>query len=61
MKSWTAERNFPTKIPNGDTSVREHMTGIALRPKDRIRIVGIPDQGDDASLDYIELEPQKPK
>jgi alpha-glucuronidase len=56
IKSWNADRTFPTKVPNGDTSVRESITGIALRPRDRIRIVGIPDEADNASLDYIEIK-----
>lgn len=58
IKSWVADQKFPAKIPKSDTSVREQVSGIALRPNDQIRIVGTPDGGDNASLDYVEIAPQ---
>lgn len=58
IRSWVANRTLPAKVRNSDTSVRERVTGVALRPNDEIRIVGTPDGGDDASLDYIEITPQ---
>lgn len=56
VASWAADANLPSKIPNGDTSTRKRITGIELRPGDEIRITGAPNNGDNASLDYIEIE-----
>lgn len=57
IQSWTADRSLPSKMPDGDTSTRERITEISLRPNDRIRIVGVPSGGDNASLDYVEIRP----
>jgi alpha-glucuronidase len=57
IRSWMADRNLPGKTANGDTSTRQRITGVALRPGDQIRIVGTPDSGDEAALDYIEILP----
>ena len=58
IRSWVADQTLPATIPTGDTSVREQITGIALRPGDQVRIVGMPDGGDNAALDYIEIKIQ---
>lgn len=57
IDSWLADVWLPSATPNGDTSVRRTVRGVALRPNDRIRIVGTPDRGDSAGLDYISIEP----
>jgi alpha-glucuronidase len=57
ISSWTAAASLPAEIPNGDTSTRERITQVRLHPNERIRIVGVPDGGDNASLDYIEITP----
>jgi alpha-glucuronidase len=57
ISSWTAAASLPAEIPNGDTSTRERITQVRLHPHERIRIVGVPDGGDNASLDYIEITP----
>jgi alpha-glucuronidase len=57
VRSWLADANLPGKTANGDTSTRKRITGVALRPGDRIRIAGAPDGGDEATLDYIEVVP----
>lgn len=61
MRSWTADAKLPARIPNGDTSTRKRIERIALRPGDTIRIIGTPDGGDTASLDYIEIVPAQDK
>jgi alpha-glucuronidase len=56
VDAWTADAQLPATAPNGDSSTRRSIGGLALRPKDLIRIEGIPDGGDHAALDYVELE-----
>jgi alpha-glucuronidase len=55
IASWTASEVFPTKAPNGDTSTRFTVEGVALRPGDRIHITGKPDGDDKAAFDYVEI------
>jgi hypothetical protein len=54
---WTADERFPSPKPNAHTSTRHTMTGVALRSGDEIRIVTVPDGGEHAAIDYIELDP----
>ena len=56
VAAWTADARLPAAMPNGDSSTRRRIAGLALRPKDVIRIEGIPDAGDTAAIDYVELE-----
>jgi len=51
---WTADAQLPATAPNGDSSTRRRISGLALRPKDEIRIEGIPNSGDTAAVDYVE-------
>jgi alpha-glucuronidase len=55
---WTADERFPSPKPNAHTSTRYTMTGIALRPGDEIRIVAVPDGGEHAAVDYLEINPE---
>jgi alpha-glucuronidase len=57
VKSWVADQELVSKIPNGDTSTRQRITGVMLRASDEIRIVGMPDSGDNAWLDYVAVTP----
>jgi alpha-glucuronidase len=57
VASWRADLWLPAAMPNGDTSVRRRLTNIALRPNDRIRIVGTPEGSDSAGLDYLAIKP----
>jgi len=57
IRSWLANACLPSKIPNSDTSTRERVAGVALRPNDELRIIGTPNGGDNASLDYVEITP----
>jgi alpha-glucuronidase len=55
IDQWSADDHLPAKIPNGDSSTRRTIRGLAIRPGDTIRIEGTPDQGDGAALDYVEI------
>ena len=57
MDSWKADDNLPSAKMNGHTSTRHTTLTVALQAGDSIRIEGIPDGGDQAGLDYVELEP----
>jgi alpha-glucuronidase len=56
LDSWTADLVLPSAIPNGDTSTRRTIRQVALRNGDLIRIIGKPDRGDKAALDYISVD-----
>jgi alpha-glucuronidase len=56
---WTADGGFPSPKANAHTSTRHTMTGIALRPGDEIRLVAVPDGGEPATVDYLEITPSK--
>jgi len=56
---WTADAQLPATAPNGDSSTRRRISGLALRPKDTLRIEGIPNGGDTAAVDYVEIIPLK--
>jgi alpha-glucuronidase len=57
VDEWTAaDRPCARKI-DGSSSGRRVISGIALRPGDAIRIEGVPDGGDPAALDYLEIQP----
>jgi alpha-glucuronidase len=54
---WSGSARFPTRKPDGSSSTRQIIRGVALRPGDRIQVVGIPDGGATAALDYLEVVP----
>lgn len=57
VDQWPADLSLPATQPNGDSSTRHRTKGVALRPEDVIRIEGIPDGGERAPLDYVEINP----
>lgn len=59
IDEWVADAELPSSTPNGDTSTRRTITGLALRPGDEIRIEGTANGGDTAALDYIEITPAR--
>ncbi|HSW50895.1 MAG TPA: hypothetical protein VLH09_12005, partial [Bryobacteraceae bacterium] len=59
VAEWTAEDTFPSARIDAHTSTRKVVTGLALRPGDEIRIEGIPDRGEVAALDYVEVRPSQ--
>jgi alpha-glucuronidase len=58
VDAWTADALLPGAAPNGDSSTRRRIGGIALRTQDVIRIEGSPEGGDRAAFDYVELAAQ---
>jgi alpha-glucuronidase len=57
IDEWAANDTLPTRKLDGSSSTRRTISGVALRTGDEIRIEGIPDGGEHASIDYIELLP----
>ncbi|MGB2589694.1 MAG: alpha-glucuronidase family glycosyl hydrolase [Candidatus Acidiferrum sp.] len=55
VDEWIADDNLPATKPNSDSSTRRRITGLALRPGDKIRVEGIPDGEERAALDYVEI------
>ena len=58
VDEWTAADRLPTRRIDGSSSSRRTVLGIALRTGDRIRIDGLPDGGEPAAIDYIEIIPE---
>ena len=52
-----ANDHLPSPKIGGDTSTRHRTVGVRLAPEDEIRIEGVPDRGESAALDYIEILP----
>jgi alpha-glucuronidase len=57
VDEWTADDHLPTQKIDSSSSARRVISGIALRPGDEIRIEGLPDAGEPAAIDYIEIQP----
>jgi len=60
--SWAANDTLPSRRPNGDNSTRftyrgPDSRGVDLQPGGTLRVEGVPDAGDPAAIDYIEIEP----
>lgn len=60
IDEWTAPDTIPTRKPDGHSSTRRRIGLVALRPGDEIRIEGIPDAGEAAPLDYVEVRRTAP-
>jgi alpha-glucuronidase len=58
--AWTAAMSLPADRPNGDTSTRVVIRGVALRPGDMLTIEGRPDGPEPAPLDYLAIHPSAP-
>ncbi|MFZ0537286.1 MAG: alpha-glucuronidase family glycosyl hydrolase [Candidatus Sulfotelmatobacter sp.] len=58
VDEWLADSSLPATAPNGDSSTRRHIPGVALRPGDVLRIEGFPDAAEAAPLDYVEIYPE---
>jgi alpha-glucuronidase len=59
VDEWVANDNVPTRRIDAHSSTRRHITGVALRPGDEIRIEGLGEGGENAALDYLELRPHR--
>ena len=55
IDEWAAADRLPTRKVDGASSTRRTIPTVALRAGDEIRIEGIPDGGENAAIDYIEL------
>ncbi len=60
VDEWLAEDTLPTRRtePDGTSSTRRMISGVALRPGDQIIIQGFADGSEDAAFDYIEVLPE---
>jgi alpha-glucuronidase len=56
VDEWIADDHLPATKPNGDSSTRRWIPGLALRPGDEIRIEGLPDGQEHAPLDYVKVQ-----
>jgi len=59
VDEWAADLRLPSIRLDSTTSTRRTIAGIALRPGDEIRIEGVPDGGEVAALDYLEIVAEK--
>jgi alpha-glucuronidase len=59
VDEWAADLRVPSIKLDSTTSTRRTIAGIALRPGDEIRIEGVPDGGEVAGLDYLEIVADK--
>lgn len=57
VAEWSADIRVPARKLDAASSTRRILAGIELKPGDEIRIDGMPNAGDPAALDYIELHP----
>jgi alpha-glucuronidase len=55
LAEWIAADSFPTRKLDSSSSTRHLVKGVALETGDRIQVEGIPDKGETAALDYVEL------
>lgn len=55
--SWSASDALPSDRPNGHTSTRYVIPRLAIRPGDVLRLVGTPNDGEAAPVDYVQLTP----
>ncbi len=55
VDSWAADDHLPSDKMNGHTSTRHTTVGVELKPGSVVKIIGHPDGGEAAPLDYVEL------
>jgi alpha-glucuronidase len=59
VDSWRADQMLPSSRPDGHTSTRRTVMGVALRPGDEIRVEAQADGVENAAIDYIEITPTR--
>jgi alpha-glucuronidase len=57
IDNWSATYVVPSAKIDSSTSNRRTITGVALRPGDVVTIEGMPNAGESAALDYVEIVP----
>jgi len=60
LDEWVADDNLPTRRIDAHSSTRRKIVGVALRSGDEVRIEGLPQGGERAALDYVEVRPHRP-
>lgn len=55
VAAWSADDTLPSKDPNGHTATRRTIEGVQIGGGDTIRIEAVPDGGEQAVLDYVEI------
>ena len=55
LAEWVADDRLPTRRLDGSSSTRYVLPDVTLRSGDRIVIEGVPDGGETAALDYVEV------
>jgi alpha-glucuronidase len=55
VDEWKAGASLPSAHMDGHTSTRHTSNKLELQPGDTIRVDGVPDRGDQAGIDYIEI------
>jgi alpha-glucuronidase len=55
VDEWVADDQLPTTKPDSHASTRRRVRGLALRPGDVIRIEATADGGEQAGIDYVEI------
>jgi alpha-glucuronidase len=61
LEHWAADDSLPSTKLDSHSSTRHALSGVMLHSGDEIRIVGFPNDGDRAALDYLEITPEIPK
>lgn len=56
---WRANDHLPSFRPDADSSTRFTARWVALRSGDQITVRGVPDGGEAAALDYVEIRPAR--
>ena len=57
VDEWLADDHLPTTKPDSHSSTRRRVRGLALRPGDVVRIEATSDGSENASVDYVEINP----
>ena len=57
VAQWNADDTLPSMLPDAHTSTRRTIPGLALRPGDEIRIDAVAEGGENAVVDYVEIQP----
>ncbi len=57
IDQWAADDRLPTTKPDAHASTRHRVRGVALRPGDTVRLEAVADGGENAGLDYVEINP----
>lgn len=58
LAAWSADNDLPGNAPSGDTSSRYTLRGVPLRPGDVLTLVGHPNGGEPAPIDYLSIAPE---